>query len=187
MLMKKHFYFNGRKYNRIYIDTCGVMHQGFENCIKGLIPTLQSSGIKLTVPNAVMTELKRFEGEMSDRGKRAKRALENIGALHRVGLVEITGHRETPQTPDSYFAEVVLQARSNQEKLLIVSQDYQLALDILSINNIKSQKGPAANVKRLTATGSLEDFDLSRPANAYSPKKNSTYNTTKAVLKRFGL
>ena len=185
--MKKYFYFNGRKYNRIYIDTCAVMHQGFENCIKGLIPTLKSSGIKLTVPNAVMAELKRFESELSDRSKRAKRALENISALHCVGLVEIKGRQETTQTPDSYLTEVVLQARSDQEKLLILSQDYQLALDILSINNIKSQIGPAANVKRLTVTGSLEDFDLSRPANLYSPQKNSTYNTTKAVLKRFGL
>lgn len=185
--MRKYFYFNGRKYNQIYVDTCAVMHQGFENCIKGFIPALQSSEVKLTVPNAVIAELKRFEGETSDRGKRAKRALENIGALHRIGLVEIKGHQGTPQTPDSYLTEVVLQARSNQEKLLILSQDYQLARDILSLNNIKSQMGPAANVKRLTATGSLEDFDLSKPANAVTPQKNPTYDTTKAVLKRFGL
>ena len=121
--MKKTLYLNGKNYDHLYIDTCALMHSGFENCMRMLAPLLQYSGLKLTIIDSVVAELKRFEIEKSDRSKRAQRALENISALQSVGLVRIENFQERTNTPDSCFVKLALQARSNHEKILLLTQD----------------------------------------------------------------
>ena len=182
MTKKNTLFYNNKRYTNVIVDTSSLLKRQFETFMESFIPILRNSGIKLTVPQAVFREIHKFCAENTPRGFIAKRTVENITALHRVGLVKFEGNPNSNETADSYLVGRVIKARSHGEKLLIITQDYQLARDLLKTNGMNSTWAPANNVNRINEVGALENFDLS-VAVASKPK----YTNMSNVLKRFGL
>lgn len=182
MTNKNTLSYNDKHYANVLIDTSSLLKREFEKFMETMIPYLQNSEIKLTVPQAVMHEIHKFCTENTPRGCAAKRALENINALHRAGFIKFEGNPNSFEKADTYFVSRVLKARSRSEKILIVTQDFQLAKDLLKTNTMYSTWAPANNVNRINKYGLLEKFDLSKTI-AIKPK----YDNISNILKRFGL
>lgn len=183
--MKPVLNLNNKNFNKVMIDTSSLMQQSsFVTLMKEtIIPELSKSGMKLTVPQAVMRELRKFIQENSPRALTAQKALEGINALSKVGYIAFEGNPNSEERPDSYMMREVVRAKMEQEKVLVISQDYQLALDLMSLNQIRSTITPACNVKRINANGELENFNLT-----IAPKtEQKQYSNIQNVLKRFGI
>lgn len=173
---------NNKTYDLILIDTSSILRIQFERLMQTLIPRLQISGVKLTIPNAVMREIRFFSNESSTRGNSARRALENINVLYKAGLLCFEGNPSSSESADSYIITRVMQCRNQFKKALVVTQDFTLAKDLLQLNSITSTTAPAVNAQRINHSGELENFDFSHPS---TPKVK--YNNVSNVLKRFGM
>lgn len=182
------FYYDGKFFHDLLIDTCALMHWNFESAVKSIIPALQMGSVKILVLWSVKHELERFANanENSDRKKRAQRALQNLNALYSAGMVRYVGD-PNGKVGDKGILEYVFKSRARNEKLLLITQDHILAQDIIQINKLGSAAAPWANVLRIDSKESaLVKFDFSAskvPAKAQ--EKNDLQ--LKAVLARFGL
>ena len=179
---KNTLFYNNKNYTNIIIDTSSLLKRQFENFMESFIPSLRDSGMKITIPQTVMHEIHKFCTENTPRGFAAKRTVENINALHRTGFVRFEGNPNSNEKADAYIVGRVIKARSQGEKILVITQDYQLAQDILKTNNMSSTWAPVNNVNRINEFGVLENFDLSRTVASKPQYSNLSY-----VLKRFGL
>lgn len=183
MTNKNTLFYNNKNYTNIIVDTSSLLKREFENFMETFIPYLRKSGKKITVPQAVIREINKFcTGNTPTKEVAAKRTLENISALHHAGFIKFEGNPRSTERADSYIVGRVIKARSQSEKILVITQDFQLAQDILKTNSMNSTLAPANNVNRLNEFGVLENFDLSRDV-AIKPKHNNLSH----VLKRFGL
>ena len=176
---------NNKTFNKVMIDTSSLMNQrAFVAFMKEiLIPELNRSGMKLAVPQAVMRELRKLTQENTSRGLTAQMALEGIHALSKVGYIAFEGNPNLEECPDAYMMREVVRAKMEYEKVLIITQDYQLAVDLMSLNQVRSTITPACNVKRLNMYGLLENFNLT----VTPPKEQKQYKNIQSVLKRFGI
>ncbi len=179
--MKRTLYFNNKNYDLVLVDTSSVLKAEFVVFVKRLIPHLRNSGVKINVPQMVMRELRRISNENSSRGYTAKKAIENLNALHIAGFVAFEGNPNTTERADSYIISRVVKGRAQNEKILVVTQDFQLAKDVLNANNMRSTFAPASNALRINPKGELELFDFNRKPVG---QKN---NELSKVLKKFGL
>lgn len=181
--MKTTIRYNNKNYNEIIIDTSSVLNKNFESFVKNFIPLLSDSNMSFTVPQAVMNELNRFCIESTQRGIYARRARENIMALHNIGYIKFEGNPNTKEKADAYIISKILRARQASKKILVITQDVQLAKDLLKTNSMYSTPAPANNVQKIARHGNLQDFDLSI-AHTYTANRSSN---TADILKRFGL
>lgn len=182
MTNKNTLFYNNKNYTSIIIDTSSLLKRQFENFMESFILSLRDSGMKITIPYSVMHEIHKFCTENTPRGLAAKRTLENINALHRAGFVRFEGNPNSNEKADAYIVGRVIKARSRGEKILVITQDFNLGKDILKTNSMSSTWAPVNNVNRINEFGVLENFDLSRDVVI-----NSKYNNLSHVLKRFGL
>ena len=183
--MKTTTRYNNKNYNEVLIDTSSVLNDNFERFVKNFIPLLSKSNMSFTIPQAVLNEINRFCIESTQRGVSARRARENIMALHNIGYIKFEGNPNTKEKADAYIISKILRARQASKKILVITQDVQLGKDILKTNSMYSTPAPANNVQRIGKYGNLENFDLSTNAVAFKTMYKNTNTAT--ILKRFGL
>lgn len=155
----------------IFIDTCSLMNSNFKKLTVELNPLLIKNNKKIIVPIRVVEELKKhaFNSEKKpEASKSAKEALKILTDMIEKNLIDLRGE-STDNFADNVFGTVFAKHRLNH-KLLLITQDVDLAEDILNLNNIKSAKGYPVSVKRVKKSGELGNFNFNK-----SNRKNSNF------------
>lgn len=151
----------------VFIDTCSLMHRNAEKLTNELIPVLQANQKKIIVPIRVVEELeKHINSPIPNTQEAAKRALALLKQLTVQQLVDYRGE-ESDNFADNVFYSVFAKHRM-QHRLLLITQDGDLAMDILQLNDSKSAKGYPIKVKRINRFGFLSNFrkDYQKPGEA---------------------
>lgn len=151
----------------VFIDTCSLMHKNAEKLTKELTPILQANEKKLIVPVRVVEELdKHVNSPIPNTQEAAKRAIALLKELTVKQLVDYRGE-ESDNFADNVFYSVFAKHRM-QHRLLLITQDGDLAMDILQLNDSKSAKGYPIKVKRINRFGFLSNFrkDFQKPGEA---------------------
>lgn len=176
---------NGKFYDRIIIDTCSIMNSHFESWLYSILPNIINSNNRVSVSQATMRELRKISTYDNGNSEKAAYGLTLINKMFSSGFIGFEGNpNSVTETADSYIIQQVMKAKADKQKILVVTQDYQLALDVLMTNRMQSSGfSPAANVQRLSAFG-LENFDLSvRPSKCRSKPK--LYPMATELISRF--
>lgn len=183
----------GRNFDYVYFDTNSLMRPQFATLMRIIIPAIKEANRPVIVIQAVMNELRALSHrDDQNTAASAQRALDEVAALSKANLIAFRGNpNDKTIIPDSLFLEVAVHARYSGEHILFVSQDFQLAKELLGVNQLSSTKGSCCNVLKINRYAMLEEFDFSenRPALncRISPTKPAYDRKTAEILKRFGL
>ena len=127
------------KKNKIFMDTCSIIIA--ENSFwDHITPYLKQYKKKVIIPSRCCEELEKKSNEVhnTELAKTARERLSFIKKLSEKGVVEFRGET-TDNFADNVFMSVFTKFRLKYD-LLLITQDNNLANDILNLNNIKSQK-----------------------------------------------
>ena len=157
----------------VFIDTCSLMHKNAEKLTNELEPILQANKKKIIVPVRVMDELhKHTNSPIPHTQAGAERAIILLTRLNENKLIDFRGE-ESDNFADNVFYSVFAKHRI-QHRLLLITQDGDLAMDILQLNESKSVKGYPIKVKRINHFGFLsnfrKDFVKIEPGKAVPPR-----------------
>ena len=143
---------------KIFIDTCSILHDSANKFWMNVIPMLNQYQAKIIIPSKCIEELEKHSQneEKKDLAVKAKNALKILNQLLSSGYIEIRGDK-TDNFLDNVFQVVFTKFRV-QHNLLLITQDNDLAKDILKLNDNKSVKGKSINVKRINQYGGLSGF-----------------------------
>ena len=146
---------------RIFIDTCSMLEESFPLFVEHIIPLLEKHNNRIIVPLAVNKELIHHlenpnKPELRAPAFRALRILE----LYKDTYFRILGN-ESDSFPDNLFLRLYIQFRENF-RMLFITQDKGLAVDILNNNDSNSVRAIAAVVKRITPQGYLDNIQVVR-------------------------
>lgn len=164
----------------IFVDTCSILHDSANKFWNNIIPFLRYYNKKVIVTLRVCDELEKHSKNVSDiqLANSANEAKKIVKQLEQAGFIEIRGE-QNDNFADNVFQVVFTKFRMSH-KLLLITQDNNLAQDILLLNDSKSVKANPVNVKRINKYGFLSDFGW----NSDSKDKNSnvpTYKNTNTV------
>ncbi|ORU00833.1 hypothetical protein D081_0815 [Anaerovibrio sp. JC8] len=143
---------------KIFIDTCSLLSDNMEALLNHLLPYLKQYDNKLIVPYRCIQELEKFipDGNNISRGEKAKITRDNVINLYKSGVVDIRGE-QSDNFADNVFLTVFTKFRLKYN-LLLITQDNNLAKDILNINNSKSVKAYPVQALRVNKYGFLSPF-----------------------------
>lgn len=146
---------------RIFIDTCSMLEESFPLFVEHVIPLLEKHNNRIIVPLAVNKELIHHLENPNKPELRAPaiRAL-SILDRYRNTYFRILGD-ESDSFPDNLFLHLYIQFRQNF-RMLFITQDKGLAVDILNNNDSNSVRANAAVVKRITPQGYLNNMQVVR-------------------------
>jgi rRNA-processing protein FCF1 len=139
---------------KIFIDTCSLCNNGFEDFSKKFFPVLKKHKKQLIVPYRVAEELiKLTKKPDKDLKLLATESYRKLAYYQKEGLIIIQGEK------NDNFADNVFQVQFTkfrmQHKLVLITQDKGLATDILNLNNSNSVNGRDVKVFRINAKGFL--------------------------------
>ena len=166
----------------ILVDTCSVMQRSFREVVDSFSASLKNYHKKLIVPECVITELKKFVDEDTDRGEQARLALSLIYRYREEDLIDIRTGITQGFRPDEYFLSYA--PNRVHEKIMYITQDFLLAKDILAFNDSGSCLGHYIKVKRIDNAGELKNFNMNKkPA---IPQLKLKETNAGAILKELG-
>lgn len=143
---------------KIFIDTCSLLTPHNVKFWENIIPILKETGNRVIIPTRAMDEIIKHS-KNNNKPKLQQQSLKVLEALQQLkqeDLVEFRGE-ETDNFADNVFQVVFTKFRMTH-KLLLITQDKDLASDILNLNNIKSVKAKQVHVKRINQRGYLSNF-----------------------------
>lgn len=143
---------------KIFMDTCSILHfaaDRFWMNIKDLLSRYQN---KIIIPLRSIEELQKLGANIDkpELAKNAKKCLKVLEWLKNEGFVEIRGEQNDNFTDN--VIQVVFTKFRMTHKLLLITQDNDLAKDIIALNDNKSVKANPVHVKRINQYGFLTDF-----------------------------
>lgn len=153
------YYFSNYK---IFIDTCSLLHFASDKFWLHAVPIIQKTANKVIVPIRAMEEIKKHcaNTDKPELKKKAQSSLEILNKLISAGFLELRGE-ETDNFADNVFQVVFTKFRMTH-KLLLITQDGDLASDIHNLNSVKSVKANSVYVKRINKYGFLSNFDFNQ-------------------------
>ena len=152
---------DGKLYNGILIDATSIVNFHFEDWFQSICPKLQKNELTVSVPHAALCHLEKWSmTESFDRAKRAAIARNALMRFAEKGFVTFVG--DCDAMVSAVILEEVMRIKTAQKKALVITQDAQLAKDVIMTNYFTSAFSPAANVKRINTFAALEHFNLSR-------------------------
>lgn len=156
---------------KIFIDTCSLLHSSAEKFWMNIIPMLDMYKCKIIIPLRSIDELEKHSKKTDnpELSKAANDCKKILNQLLGAGYVEIRGE-ETDNFADNVFQVVFTKFRMTH-KLLLITQDNNLAKDILHLNDSKSVKANDVHVKRINRYGYLSDFAWNEKQRTRSRKK----------------
>ncbi len=156
---------------KIFIDTCSLLNVAANDFWSRIVPILQREGKKIIVPFRVYEEVKKFaenpalcaKKDDSNLNQRAKAVLKNIAIMQKANLVDVFGDSHD-NFADNVFQTVFTKFRLKYN-LMLITQDNNLARDILAIRKSKSvQTKKRILVERIDKDGCLDtSFRSTRP------------------------
>lgn len=143
---------------RIFMDTCSILHFAVDKFWMNIIPLLRQYQAKIIIPLRAIEELEKHSKntEKTELATNSRNTLKLLQQLINAGFVEIRGEK-TDNFVDNVFQVVFTKFRMTN-KLLLITQDNNLAKDILALNGNKSVKANPVNVKRINQYGFLSGF-----------------------------
>lgn len=146
---------------RIFIDTCSMLEESFPLFVEHVVPLLEKHNKRIIVPLAVNKELIHHL-ENPDKPELRAPAIRALSILdrYRNTYFRILGD-ESDSFPDNLFLDLYIRFRQNFS-MLFITQDKDLAVDILNNNESKSVRANAAVVKRITPQGYLNNMQVVR-------------------------
>lgn len=161
---------DGVKNFKIFIDTCSLLNVAANAFWSRVVPILQRERKKIIVPFRVYEEVKKFAENPAlcvqkgdpNLNRNAKAVLNNIARLQKANVVDIFGDSHD-NFADNVFQTVFTQFRLKYN-LMLITQDNNLAQDILDIGKSKSvQTKNRILVERIDKDGCLGTFHFTRP------------------------
>ncbi len=158
---------------RIFIDTCSMLEESFPLFVEHVIPLLEKHNNRIIVPLAVNKELIHHLENPNKPELRAS-AIRALTILDRYKntYFRILGN-ESDSFPDNLFLHLYIQFRQDF-RMLFITQDKGLAVDILNNNNSHSVHANAAVVKRITPQGYLNNMQVVRENGKWVIPTNKT-------------
>lgn len=143
---------------KIFIDTCSILCPTAYKFWTDITPYLFQHQNKVIIPLRCIEELEKHTKNFSKPtlAKISENNLKTIRLLNNSNFVEIRGE-QTDNFADNVFQVVFTKFRMTH-KLLLITQDNNLAKDILALNNNKSVKATSIHVKKINKYGFLSDF-----------------------------
>ena len=144
---------------KIFIDTCSLLEPSADSFWTNIIPFLHTKLKKVIIPVRCIEELQKHEKDKNDPSlsQRARECLKKLEQLRKAGYVEFRGDK-TDNFADNVFNVVFTKFRM-QYNLLLITQDRNLADDILKLNDSKSVNSKyKIQVKRINKYGYLSPF-----------------------------
>lgn len=143
---------------KIFIDTCSLLQKSSDDFWMNIIPLLHQYQNKIFVPLRSVEELEKHSKNKSnvELARKAQACLKQLKQLVESGYVEIRGEK-TDNFADNVFQVVFTKFRMNH-KLLLITQDNDLAKDILALNDNRSVKANEVKVNRINKYGFLSEF-----------------------------
>lgn len=143
---------------KIFMDTCSILHFAADKFWMNIIPLLRQYQNKIIIPLRSIEELQKHESNTRDSelAKHAKNCLRLLKKLINAGFVEIRGE-QSDNFADNVFQVVFTKFRMTH-KLLLITQDNDLAKDIIALNSNKSVRANPVKVKRINQYGFFSNF-----------------------------
>jgi len=152
---------------KIFIDTCSLLHEKADVFWADILPILEREKKYVIIPYRVYEEVDKYAGNPAlcaknnpaDAGlnSRAVKARNAIAKLSQAGLVRVRGE-ETDNFADNVFLTVFTKFRM-QHSLMLVTQDHELAGDIMNLPKAQSVNTKTRiMVRRLNKYGGLSSF-----------------------------
>ncbi len=131
---------------KIFIDTCSLLSEYADSFWEHIVPVLNNEKANIIVPLRVYEEVEKYANDVELCKRKAtdnpglnqvaKRAKEKIIKLQSEGLVRVLGD-ENDNFADNVFLTVFTQYRMKYN-LILITQDKNLAVDILRISDSKA-------------------------------------------------
>jgi rRNA-processing protein FCF1 len=171
---------------KIFIDTCSLLYEGADLFWKNIVPILEREQVKIIVPLRVIEEVQKIKTDQSKElatRERATNVEKTLEFLKSAKLIEIRGE-PSDKFADNVFNTVFTKFRTDYN-LLLITQDRDLGVDILKLNESKSVRGKKISVQRIThygflgkiepkpgegVSGNISKNNMSNKANAFNPK-----------------
>lgn len=166
---------------KIFIDACSLLSDRADIFWTRMVPILEREKKSMIIPLRVYQEVKKYADDpvrcqrKSDPNlnQRAKDALKSISTLQKAGLVNIYGD-EHDNFADNVFQTVFTQFRLKYN-LMLITEDYALASDIITIEKSKSVKTKnRILVERINKDGYLSLFYINDKQSSIYQRANSS-------------
>lgn len=157
---------------KIFIDTCSLLNPAADKFWMNIIPLLNRYRAKIIIPLRGIDEIEKHSKNMEKQelANAANNCKKVINQLMSAGYIEVRGE-ETDNFTDNVFQVVFTKFRMTH-KLLLITQDNNLAKDILHLNESKSVKANLVRVKRINHYGYLSDFNWNEKRGVTVNKKS---------------
>lgn len=124
---------------KVFIDTCSLLDPHFEKFMEIAVPYVKKYHNAFIIAASAIYELKKHCDNKNDKelSDRAGRRLNHLLAFKQEGIFAFYGDPKDGNFADNIYLSVFTRHRVNYNMLLI-TQDNDLAKDILSLNNSRS-------------------------------------------------
>ena len=138
------------------IDTSSLLHPGAEIFLKNSSPELLRTGQKLIIPFVVVMELnkKALQSQNENLAKRAGNMLNAILSYKDMGVIAVYGDDNDGTFADNVFHKIAAMF-ALQRELVFITQDYELAQDLLTMLHMDSVRHRKITVYKLDTQGQL--------------------------------
>ncbi len=157
--------------NYVFVDLSSLLVPAAEKAFRRMAPLLKASSKKLNIPKSAVLGLRRIAEDQSDleRCRLAVRHHNALGLLNKNNLLAV----RDAVTPDECNCTKDLITYCShfrmRESLLVITQDEQLAADLISLNQQRSANGKAVTVKKINKYGYLSNtIDRPRSSKPFS-------------------
>ena len=143
---------------KIFIDTCSLLTDSIDMFWSNILPHLNQYNSKVIIPYRCIQELEKFINDKSDmvRCNKAQKSRDHVVRLCQSGFVDIRGDKND-NFADNVFQTVFTKFRM-QYNMLLITQDNNLAKDIIYLNKSKAVKAHEVTALRLNKYGFLSPF-----------------------------
>lgn len=162
---------------KIFIDTCSLLFNQADIFWRNITPILERERKTIIVPLRVWEEVQKFADNQAlcdqkgtpELSHQAKAAIKNMVTLKKAGIIEVFGDKND-NFADNVFQTVFTQFRLKYN-LMLITQDHNLASDILTIG-----KSKAVNTKNRILVEKINNYGYLSPVEKHS---HSTYNSNR--------
>lgn len=144
--------------NMIYIDACSLRKKGMPKFYNNVKQILRDNDKKIVIPEKVCKEIKKYSIDGYEDALRAEKYVNKM-IHHNLAVIKHAEDYEISHADHGIKADFNKYYVKN--KMLLISNDYDLAMDILAINVQKSVVSKyLIEVVKITKEGYLEPYQI---------------------------
>lgn len=151
-----------RSSDLIFMDTCSLIYnegKGVDAFWIHVRPILRDYKKRIIITVSVRNELIKLKNKYKEKqiADKAYSCLNELVQLGKEGLIDIVGDESDGCFADKIFMSKFIDLRTDH-RLMLITQDNNLAKEILRYNQSYAVKGESISVKRIDFDGYLENF-----------------------------